>query len=45
VTLPPERAGRQWLNILTGKAVSATNGSLSVAEALGQFPVALLVAG
>ncbi len=45
VTLPPEREGRQWRNALTGETVSATNGSLSVAEVLGQFPVALLVAG
>ncbi len=45
VTLPPERAGRQWRNVLTGETVMATNGSLSVTEALGQFPIALLVAG
>ncbi len=45
VTLPPERAGRQWRNALTGEVVSAMNGSLNVAEVLGQLPVALLVAG
>jgi len=45
VTLPPERAGRQWSNALTGEIVSATDGKLGVAEVLGQLPVALLVAG
>jgi (1->4)-alpha-D-glucan 1-alpha-D-glucosylmutase len=45
VTLPPERAGRQWRNIVTGQMVSATDGSLSVTEALDRFPVALLAAG
>jgi maltooligosyltrehalose synthase len=45
VVLPPERAGRQWRNALTSEIVSATDGKLSLAEALGQLPVALLVAG
>jgi maltooligosyltrehalose synthase len=45
VTLPLERAGRQWRNIVTGQMVSATDGSLSVTEALDRFPVALLAAG
>jgi (1->4)-alpha-D-glucan 1-alpha-D-glucosylmutase len=45
VTLPLEQAGRQWRNIVTGQMVSATDGSLSVTEALDRFPVALLAAG
>ena len=45
LTLPPERAGRQWRNVFTGETISATNGRLRIAEILAQFPVALLVAG
>jgi (1->4)-alpha-D-glucan 1-alpha-D-glucosylmutase len=36
-------ASGRFTNVLTGEAVTATNGSLAVAEACASFPAALLV--
>ena len=44
LTLDAARAGRQWRNLFTGETLAATDGRLSIAEALKTFPVALLVA-
>jgi (1->4)-alpha-D-glucan 1-alpha-D-glucosylmutase len=44
IALPKEWAGRRWRNALTGETVRAEDGSISIAETLKQFPVALLVA-
>jgi maltooligosyltrehalose synthase len=44
IALPKERAERRWRNALTDETVRAEDASISVAETLKQFPVALLVA-
>ncbi len=45
ITLDAARAGGSWRNVLTGQSVSAHDGRLHLADALGSFPVALLTAG
>jgi (1->4)-alpha-D-glucan 1-alpha-D-glucosylmutase len=43
--LPPEEAGRQYRNLYTGELLTVADkggAALSLAEVLGQFPVALL---
>ncbi len=42
VSLPEEYVGGRWANVFTGEVVAAA-GPVAVAEALGVFPVALLV--
>ena len=44
ITLDAARAGGSWRNVLTGQSVSAHDGRLHLADALGSFPVALLTA-
>ena len=39
----PGGVGNSWRNVLTGETLDNVNGQLLVAEALGVFPVALLV--
>jgi (1->4)-alpha-D-glucan 1-alpha-D-glucosylmutase len=45
LALPGEFAEGLWANVFTGEMVRAARGRLPVAEALGAFPVALLVRG
>ncbi|HUU67371.1 MAG TPA: malto-oligosyltrehalose synthase [Methyloceanibacter sp.] len=41
VALPPNLAGQSWRDVVTGE-VHSSQGHLSVGEALGRFPVAVL---
>jgi (1->4)-alpha-D-glucan 1-alpha-D-glucosylmutase len=43
----PEDMPRRWQNVFTGESIAASNGtnSLSLAEVLDKFPLALLVGG
>ena len=42
--LPPALAGRRLVNHLTGRPVPTSSGTLAVAAALADLPVALLIA-